>query len=78
MAEQILSMQSELPNATNQTEARKNIIRQKEEYEQLQLDLMRKSTDFGDYTRYLSVKWQDRTKASTWKLHRHRICSHRR
>lgn len=59
MAEQILSMQSELPNATNQTEARKNIIRQKEEYEQLQLDLMRKSTDFGDYTRYLSVKWQD-------------------
>lgn len=59
MAEQILSMQSELPNAANQTEARKNIIRQKEEYEQLQLDLMRKSTDFGDYTRYLSVKWQD-------------------
>jgi len=35
MAEQILSMQSELPNATNQTEAQKNIIRQKEEYEQL-------------------------------------------
>lgn len=59
MAEQILSMQSELPNATNQTEAQKNIIRQKEEYEQLQLNLMRKSTDFGDYTRYLSVKWQD-------------------
>ncbi|MEB3373250.1 hypothetical protein SFC43_07230 [Bacteroides sp. CR5/BHMF/2] len=29
MAEQILSMQSELPNATNQTEAQKNIIRQK-------------------------------------------------
>lgn len=25
----------------------------------MQLDLMRKSTDFGDYTRYLSVKWQD-------------------
>ena len=37
MAEQILSMQSELPNATNQTEAQKNIIRQKEEYEQLSL-----------------------------------------
>lgn len=59
MAEQILAMQSELPNATDQTKARKNILRQKEEYEQLQLDLMRKSTDFGDYTRYLSVKWQD-------------------
>ena len=70
-------MQSELPNATNQTEARKNIIRQKEEYEQLQLDLMRKSTDFGDYT--LSFRQMARrTKDLTWKLHRHRICSHRR
>ena len=78
MAEQILSMQSELPNATNQTEARKNIIRQKEEYEQLQLDLMRKSTDFGGLYPLSFRQMARRTKASAWKLHRHRICSHRR
>lgn len=59
MADEILRMQSELPNAPERTEAQKNVTKKKEEYEQLQLELMRQSTDFGDYTHYLSVKWQD-------------------
>lgn len=59
MTEEIKTMQSELSNAAYRTEARKKISKKKEEYEQLQLELMRHSTDFGDYTHYLSAKWQD-------------------
>lgn len=59
MAEEILKLQNEFPNIADQKQVLKNITKKKEEYEQLQLELMRHSADFGDYTRYLSIKWQD-------------------
>ncbi len=57
-AEKIKELQNSLSNGNN-VSSLEDANRLKLENEKLQVDLMKKSTDYGDYTKYLSLNWQD-------------------